>query len=46
MTTAVFLAVLFLASLWFELSGTGPRFRTRIEMATYRWVTGGEEKPR
>jgi hypothetical protein len=39
MTGAVLLSALVLAVLWWELSGTGPRFRDRLEQAAYTWVT-------
>jgi hypothetical protein len=37
-TAWVLLALLFLASVWFELSGHGPRWRAWLEVTTYRWV--------
>jgi hypothetical protein len=38
-TTWVLLALLVLATAWFEVSGLGPRWRAWLESAIYRWVT-------
>lgn len=43
MSTAVFLAALFLTSVWFEMSGHGPRFRAWVEKTTYHWITGKKD---